>query len=123
MQLERIRIQNLFGRFIYDISLRRPEKITIIHAPNGFGKTVLLTLVHAFFSRQFSTFSKYQFDLLSLYFDNRTTVNIRKIGDPSLFPEPSAAESPENVVITLDSLADQPERYTVTFDQLQLSPS
>jgi predicted ATP-binding protein involved in virulence len=65
MQLERVRIEGLFGRFTHDIAFLRPENITIIHAPNGFGKTVVLTLINAFFSRQFYVFFKYQFTSLA----------------------------------------------------------
>ena len=87
MQLERIRIEGLFGRFTYDIAFRRPEKITIIHAPNGFGKTAVLTLINAFFTRQFHVFFKYYFKSLTLHFDNHESVEIRKEGPPDLFTE------------------------------------
>jgi hypothetical protein len=94
MQLERIRIEGLFGRFTYDIGLHRPEKITIIHAPNGFGKTVVLTLIHAFFSRHFYIFFKYQFKTMTLHFDTRESIEIRKEGAPDLFID-KAKDSPE----------------------------
>lgn len=85
MQLESIYIEGLFGRFDYNIPLIRPEKITIIHAPNGFGKTVVLTLVNAFFSGQYSAFFKYQFKSLILKFDNMNTVIVRKEARCTLF--------------------------------------
>jgi predicted ATP-dependent endonuclease of OLD family len=111
MQLEGIQIENLFGRFNYSIPLRRPEKITIIHAPNGFGKTVLLTLVSAFFSRQFITFFKYQFKTLVLQFDNRESVEIRKEQAPNLFPE--KATEPEEVQIVLISPSIKTEPFKI----------
>src|SRR5260221_13271844 len=89
MQLERIRIDRLFGRFDYDIPLLRPEKITIIHAPNGFGKTVVLNLVNAFFAARFGLFFKYQFRNMILQFDNRDCVEIRKSDSQELFPQTS----------------------------------
>ena len=88
MQIEQIKVEGLFGRFNYDIALRRPEGITIIHAPNGFGKTVLLTMVNAFFSRQFEVFFKYQFTTFSLQFDDHQSVQITRGGQPQLFAEP-----------------------------------
>src|SRR5262249_34614148 len=101
MQLERIRVEGLFGRFDHDIAFRRPEKITIIHAPNGFGKTVVLTLVNAFFSRQFWSFYKYRFQRLILYFDSNENVEIRNEGPPDLFSE--KGKEKREVFITLNS--------------------
>jgi hypothetical protein len=60
----------------------------IAPAPNGFGKTVVLTLVNAFFNKQFSSFSKYQFRTFTLQFDNQESVVIRNDGPPDLFAEP-----------------------------------
>jgi predicted ATP-dependent endonuclease of OLD family len=93
MQLERIRIEGLFGRFTHDIRLRRPEKITILHAPNGFGKTAVLTLIDAFFSRQFYAFFKYQFRSLQLYFDHGEVVELRKESPPDLFNDEKTTEA------------------------------
>lgn len=85
MQLSNIRIEKLFGRFDYSIALNRQEKITIIHAPNGYGKTALLTLANAFFSSQFSLFFKYQFHSMVLEFVDNTSIEILKLSDPDLF--------------------------------------
>ena len=101
MQLERIRIDKLFGRFDYDIPLRRPEKITIIHAPNGFGKTVVLNLVNAFFAGRFGIFFKYQFRNMMLQFDNLERVEIRKGDSPDLFPQNT--KEPQEIEIALES--------------------
>lgn len=124
MQLERIRINGLFGRFNYDIALRRPEKITIIHAPNGFGKTALITLVHAFFSRQLWLLFKYKFKSLELHFDNREIVEVRKEGTPNLFPDnvttaPDAQKKEDaiEVEILLQSPMRQEESFGVKYSQ------
>jgi hypothetical protein len=106
MQLERIRIEKLFGRFDYDIPLRRPEKITIIHAPNGFGKTVVLTLVNAFFAARFGLFFKYQFRSVLLHFDNQETIEIRKGASADLFSPKS--KEPQEIEIGLFSVREAP---------------
>jgi predicted ATP-binding protein involved in virulence len=114
MQLERIRIANLFGRFNYDITLRRAEKITIIHAPNGFGKTVILTLVNSFFSESYTAFFKYQFTKLTLYFENDQRFEINKSVHVSTTPgkKPPHLEL-EELTISLFSQNSRPKSFQV----------
>jgi predicted ATP-binding protein involved in virulence len=45
MQLNRIKIEKLFGEFDYDIELNRDEGITILTGPNGYGKTTILNII------------------------------------------------------------------------------
>jgi predicted ATP-binding protein involved in virulence len=78
MQLDKLSITGLYGRFDHQIALKKLEKITIIHAPNGFGKTVILTLLNAFFSKQFGAFFRYQYKTISLAFDTGAEVEISK---------------------------------------------
>jgi predicted ATP-binding protein involved in virulence len=101
MQLERIRIERLFGRFNHDIIFQKPDNITIIHAPNGFGKTAVLTLLHAFFSRQFDRLSKYNFLSLSLYFNNEEIIEVHRRYIKDLFSEKPIAS--EEIEIALHS--------------------
>jgi energy-coupling factor transporter ATP-binding protein EcfA2 len=103
MQLESVKIEGLFGRFNYDINLRRPDKITIIHAPNGFGKTVLLNLINAFFTGQFAIYFKHNFSKVYFRFDNSETISISKRGSADLFEKKSEKERPSFIDIGLDT--------------------
>lgn len=44
--IRNIQIDNLFGRFNYNISTKI-EGITIITGPNGFGKSTILRIINA----------------------------------------------------------------------------
>jgi predicted ATP-binding protein involved in virulence len=46
----------LFGIFDHSVQLHTEERLTILHGPNGVGKTVLLRLVHAFFEGRYDLF-------------------------------------------------------------------
>lgn len=46
MRVVKTDVKNLFGIFNHEIPLNIKEHITIIHSPNGYGKTVLLTLLY-----------------------------------------------------------------------------
>jgi predicted ATPase len=116
MQLSRIRIEKLFGRFDYEITLHRPENITIIHAPNGYGKTALLTLVNAFFSSRFTLFFKYQFHAMLLEFADHVSVEVRKLSDPDLF----TSKTPQRVQIAV--LPPSPEQPNYILDTAEGLP-
>jgi AAA domain, putative AbiEii toxin, Type IV TA system len=49
-RIRQVSVTNLFGIFNHVIPLKMDEHITIIHEPNGFGKTVMFKLLHALFS-------------------------------------------------------------------------
>lgn len=48
-RIQQISVVGLFGIFDHTIPLNVDERITIIHGPNGFGKTVLLSMLNALF--------------------------------------------------------------------------
>jgi predicted ATP-binding protein involved in virulence len=52
VRIRRIQVTKLFGVFDHDIPLNLHDRITIIHGPNGYGKTVILKMVEAMFSGQ-----------------------------------------------------------------------
>ena len=49
MRITKITVKNLFGIFNHNIPLNMDERITLIHGPNGIGKTILLSMINAFF--------------------------------------------------------------------------
>jgi predicted ATP-binding protein involved in virulence len=50
VKVARIGIENLFGRFDYDVTLNREDRITILTGPNSCGKTTLLDMIWRLFS-------------------------------------------------------------------------
>lgn len=51
-------IRGLFKRFNHFIEFEGNNDLTIITAPNGYGKTAVLRAIDAFFNRKFSFFGK-----------------------------------------------------------------
>jgi predicted ATP-binding protein involved in virulence len=47
MNIRKITVQGLYGTFNHEIQMDNPDKVTIIHGPNGFGKTVMLKMIAA----------------------------------------------------------------------------
>jgi predicted ATPase len=46
-RLQRFSVEGLFGRYDHNIPLRQAERVTVIHGPNGVGKTAVLRLMEA----------------------------------------------------------------------------
>lgn len=78
MKIKQVSITGLFGIFKHTIPLNTKEHITIIHGPNGFGKTVLLSMIDGMFKGNFSIFYKIPFDTFTIDFDNDTFVKLQK---------------------------------------------
>jgi predicted ATP-binding protein involved in virulence len=84
----------------------------------GSGKTVLLNLVNAFFSKQFRTSFKYPFSNLTLHFDTREDVEISTTGGADLFSSGKMSpDIPSELVIRLVSSREQVEPFRLSSAQ------
>ena len=78
MRVVKTDVKNLFGIFNHEIPLNIKEHITIIHSPNGYGKTVLLTLLNALFSQNYNELYRFPFSELCVYFDDKSYFRVKK---------------------------------------------
>lgn len=76
MRLKTFSVEGLFGLFDHEIPLRHEDRITIIHAPNGYGKTVILKLISSFFGGSLQIFREVEFKKLQFEFEDNSTVTI-----------------------------------------------
>jgi len=49
LRIKRIEVEGLFGLYHHVIDLNLEDRVTILHGPNGVGKTVLLRMIKAIF--------------------------------------------------------------------------
>lgn len=68
MDIKRIKIENLFGRYHHDIDLS--ESVKIIIGDNGVGKTVCLKIINSLFHSDFAYLSDLDFQSIILIFGN-----------------------------------------------------
>jgi predicted ATP-binding protein involved in virulence len=59
------------------------DRITVIHGPNGFGKTAMLRILNAFFNSRYSELRTIPFSKFCVEFDNGSNVEIIKNYDDS----------------------------------------
>jgi predicted ATP-binding protein involved in virulence len=78
MRIRQISINNLFGIFNHTIPLNLDERITIIHGPNGYGKTVILKIIDAIFNSKYSEIFKIPFADLKIDFDDDSILIVKK---------------------------------------------
>jgi predicted ATP-binding protein involved in virulence len=77
-RIRQISVTNLFGIFNHTIPLKMDDRITIIHGPNGFGKTAMLKLLHALFSQDNRLLQAIPFDEFQVDFEDSTSFRVSK---------------------------------------------
>ncbi len=77
-RIRQIAVTNLFGIFNHVIPLNMDSNITIIHGPNGFGKTMMLKLLFALFSDNNRDLYSIPFSEFNVEFDDNTSFWISK---------------------------------------------
>jgi len=70
MQVMNIQIKKLFGLFDHDIKLRIRDRITIIHGPNGVGKTTILQLLKDILEKKIFAVLQVPFSQIIIKFTN-----------------------------------------------------
>ncbi len=78
MRIKQISVSGLFGIFNHVIPLNMDERITIIHGPNGFGKTAMLRMLNGLFNSRYSVFRNIPFNNFRVDFDNDSSIEIIK---------------------------------------------
>ena len=117
-QISSLDIKGLFGRFDHSIRFD-PEgdgtQVTIITAPNGYGKTMLLRILHTFFSRRMRSFLEFDFKEVIVTFQSKKTVAIIKDHTPRIKDDEHGQDGP-NVLIRSKGFGDDDETYDVALN-------
>ena len=78
MRITKISVTGLFGMFDHEIELNQESRITIVHGPNGVGKTMLLRLIQDLFDQGFTLLHDIPFIQLRIEFDNGGCVTVHR---------------------------------------------
>lgn len=78
LRIEKVSVTGLFGIFNHEIPMKVKERITIIHGPNGFGKTVLLRMVDNLCAGRWAIFQRIPFENFRIDFIDGTYISVRK---------------------------------------------
>jgi energy-coupling factor transporter ATP-binding protein EcfA2 len=83
MKIQQVSVNGLFGIFDHVIPLNTHERITIIHGPNGFGKTAMLRMLNGLFNSQYSVFRSIPFTKFQVEFDDNSNIQVVKTSETS----------------------------------------
>jgi predicted ATP-binding protein involved in virulence len=108
MQIQKISVDGLFGIFDHVIPLNMEERITIIHGPNGFGKTAMLRILNGFFNSRYPVFRSIPFNRFRVEFDNGNSVEVVKSSDGS-----SKIKKKERIDIEFHETGLEKKTYTL----------
>src|SRR5437763_3284205 len=123
MRITKVSVENLFGRFNHTIELKLEEHITIIHSPNGLGKTVLLKMLFNLFHRNYEAISEIPFDKFRIDLDTDSYILCEKgsgteqFRQGRLFDSPLDKVSPNKtkIVLTACKSGGNEEKFTPVF--------
>jgi len=79
MRITNVSVRGLFGLFSYDIPLKMHDRITIVHGPNGCGKTTILRALFNLFAKRFREVSSIGFDEFSVDFDDGQKMTVARV--------------------------------------------
>jgi len=82
MALKSIDVTGLYGVFNHRIPMDHAQGVTLLHGPNGFGKTVILKMIAAAFRSDLGIFTKAPFNKFEMTFDDGTKWAIQRLMAP-----------------------------------------
>lgn len=121
LRLRSVRVDDLFGRFLHELNFADPDRMLILTAPNGYGKTAVLRLIDHFFAGRFASIAQQKFSSMSLKFSNGLVVSVSHPQPLELFdPSPSTPEQSQILLFTNQDL-NAGERWE--YDPAVVEPS
>ena len=76
LRLQRIVVVGLFHIYNHDINLNLGSRVTLLHGPNGVGKTVVLGMVNALLKRRLDYFRRVPFSRFRLEFHDGSLLEL-----------------------------------------------
>ncbi len=78
MKIRRIKIDQLFDIFDYDIPFGENENVKILTGPNGYGKTMVLNIIFNLFNRKFLFFQRLIFERIEICLEDQICIEISR---------------------------------------------
>ncbi|MCP4410221.1 MAG: AAA family ATPase [Gammaproteobacteria bacterium] len=104
-QLVKINVDQLFGRFSHSLYFGGDQDISIITAPNGYGKTAMLRIIDSFFKRKLNVFLSLDFEQIFFALESGRRIRISKQLSEDLIRE-EPPDNPQTLITTSGFGAD-----------------
>jgi predicted ATP-binding protein involved in virulence len=112
LRIKRISVDKLFGIFNHDIGMKLDDRITIIHGPNGYGKTTILRMVNALFNKRYFDLRHTPFQEFRVELEDSTSIVVTKSNGEGrgLLGKESKRKRPRGLAIRLFQRGKEAER-------------
>jgi len=118
LRLKTLSVVQLFHLYDHTIDLHLDERITIIHGPNGVGKTVLLTMLAAIFQGKYYELVRYPFLTLDLTFVDGSVLNIETLETTK---DQIAPDATPGLRISLKTPTEMPQPFVYEWNRAAFS--
>jgi len=81
MRIEKIVIEGLFGLYDHEIPFNLTDRVTILHGPNGVGKTTVLRMIDDLATFDFAVFIEVPFRVWRVVLEGGGSIEVRHGGD------------------------------------------
>jgi energy-coupling factor transporter ATP-binding protein EcfA2 len=111
IRIKSIKVTALFGLYDHQVTLNN-ERVTVIHGPNGVGKTVFLKLTNAFLKGRYNEIARVPFRSFEILFNDGSIAKIQN-SDESSHPRKftiSVSSAGQNSEASIDSDSISSER-------------
>ena len=124
LRLERIEIDGLFGLYHHCIDLNLKDRVTLLHGPNGVGKTTTLGMVDALLRGNMGYFGRLPFRRFLLRFEDETELELiaDEFGETHRRAELALQRPDGQRELDVVSLVAHAESIAANLDHLARSP-
>lgn len=114
LRVTRISVKKLFDHYSHDVPLHVDERVTIIHGPNGVGKTMLLRLTSALLGGKYYEFLRIPFEAFEVTLSDGSIFGVRH--------KPLSKSGTEGgLVIYKQDSGDVVEEYAIKHEQADVT--
>lgn len=110
-RVKSLKVTGLFGLYDHQVTLK-DDRVTVIHGPNGVGKTVLLKLTNSFLRGRYNEIVRVPFRSFEILFDDNSVARVQI---------ESESPNPKKVSITFEPSSASPETVTLEGEMLSTS--
>jgi len=79
MMLRELVVEGLFGELTHKITFKTPDGLTILHGPNGIGKTMTLSALDNLFNKRFRAVRNMPINSLHVEFENGDRLQVSRV--------------------------------------------
>ncbi len=123
LRVSGIQVEGLFDLFDHQVDLKPDDRVTILHGPNGVGKTILLRMVNDLLLGRYDLFLRIPFQHFALTLTDGSRNDSGSEIELTVDPHPSQANAgpPKKLKLSLLKAGEQRETYEFSSSESILS--